>query len=112
MTETQSFGVVRDDGKIATVFAADYLNKLSGESIERECRSKLEAGCTEIVVNFSQTEIVNSIGVSILLGVIDAAANRGARVTFSDVKPDTAELFDLLGVTRHVDIATSEETGL
>lgn len=112
MTETQPFGIVRDDGKTATVFAGDYLNKLTGESIERECRSKLDQGCTEIVVNFSQTEVVNSIGVSILLGVIDAASNSGARVTFSDVKPDTAELFDLLGVTRHVDIASSEKTGL
>lgn len=112
MTETQPLGIVRADGKTATVFAGDYLNKLSGESIERECKSKLDDGCTEIVVNFGQTEIVNSIGISILLGVIDAASDRGVRVTFSDVKPDTAELFDLLGVTRHVFIASSEETRL
>ncbi|HBE84131.1 MAG: STAS domain-containing protein [Blastocatellia bacterium] len=107
MTESQIAGSVRADGGTATVFAGDYLNKLTGETIERECRKRLDEGCREIIVNFSQTEIVNSIGVSILLGVIDAAANSGARVVFSDVKPDTAELFDLLGVTRHVDIRES-----
>lgn len=93
----------------AVVFAADYLNKLTGEQIERECREKLDAGCKELVVNFSQTELVNSIGVSILLGVIDSASNTGAKVVFSDVKEDTCELFDMLGLTRHVDIRNSEK---
>ncbi len=93
------------DDKSAVVFAGDYLNKLSGEQIERECRTKLNEGCTELIVNFSKTEIVNSIGVSILLGVIDSAKGTGARVVFSDVREETAELFDMLGLTRHVVIA-------
>ena len=90
------------DDKRAVVFAGDYLNKLSGEQIERECRHKLNEGCTELVVNFSSTEIVNSIGVSFLLGVIDSARGTGTKVVFSDVKPETVELFDMLGLTRHV----------
>jgi anti-anti-sigma regulatory factor len=53
-------------------------------------------------VDFSQTEIVNSIGVSILLGVIDSAAGAGASVVFSDVNENTVELFESLGVTKHV----------
>lgn len=86
----------------AIVFANEYLNKLSGERIERDCKRQLDAGCKTLVVNFKETEIVNSIGVSILLGVIDAAQNKGARVVFADVNGDTIELFDMLGVTRHV----------
>jgi anti-anti-sigma factor len=89
-------------GETATVFAGDYLNKLSGETIERQCRQKLEAGAKRLIVNFAETEIVNSIGVSILLGVIDAAQNAGAEVVFSDVKEETIELFEMLGLTNHV----------
>ena len=87
------------------IFAGDYLNKLAGEQIELECRRRLEEGCREIVVNFSQTDIVNSIGISILLGLIDRAQNTGAKVVFSEVKEETVELFDMLGLTRHVTIA-------
>ena len=90
----------------AVVYATDYFNKLSGEKIERECRDKLRDGCEELVLNFSRTELVNSVGVSILLGIIDSANNRGAKVVFTDVKESTAELFDMLGVTRHVEIAS------
>jgi len=93
---------VETTGDTATVFATDYLNKLSGEKIERECRRQLDAGCKTLVVNFRETEIVNSIGVSILLGVIDAAQNADAQVVFSDVNGDTIELFEMLGLTNHV----------
>ena len=75
-----------------------------GEKIERECRRKLEAGCKTLIVNFSETEIVNSIGVSILLGVIDAANDANAKVVFSDINDDTIELFEMLGLTNHVTV--------
>jgi anti-anti-sigma factor len=88
----------------AVVHAGGYLNKLSGEQIERECRTKLLEGCEKLVLNFSQTELVNSVGVSILLGIIDSAANLGAKVVFSDVNEETVELFDMLGVSNHVEI--------
>lgn len=93
------------DEQSAVVLAGDYLNKISGEQIERECRRFLDQGYTKIVVDFSQTDIVNSIGVSILLGVIDSASNSGAQVVFSKVRQDTAELFQMLGLTNHVTLA-------
>lgn len=106
MTQANVGATVQAEGRKATVYAGDYLNKLTGEVIERECRQKLADGCTEIVVNFSKTEIVNSIGVSILLGVIDSAKSSGARVVFSDLNQSTIELFDMLGVTKHVDVVS------
>ena len=97
---------VQTSGETATVYANEYLNKLSGEKIERECRRQLDAGCKTLVVNFAETEIVNSIGVSILLGVIDAASNAGAEIVFSDVNNDTIELFEMLGLTNHVTVSS------
>ena len=89
-------------GEKSVIYAGDYLNKLTGEQIEYECKRSLEAGCKELEVNFSRTEIVNSIGISILLGVIDTASNNGARVVFSEVNENTVELFEMLGVSKHV----------
>ncbi len=97
---------VQTNGDTSIIFAGDYLNKLSGELIERECKHRIDDGCKNLVVNFSETELVNSIGVSILLGVIDAAQEAGAKVVFSDVKEDTAELFEMLGLNNHVAIET------
>jgi anti-anti-sigma factor len=110
-TSTVSF--TRDAATgIAVVYAGDYVNKLSGERIERECRNNLEAGCRALVINFRNTELVNSIGVSILLGVIDAAERTGAHLVFAGVNRHTIKLFELLGLTRHVALAESEEAAL
>ena len=99
-------------GEVAVVYAGDYVNKMSGQRIERECLKGMERGCRALVINFRDTELVNSIGVSILLGVIDAAESRGTRVVFSNVSRHTVKLFDLLGLTRLVGLADSEESAL
>ena len=96
-------------GEVAVVYAGDYVNKMSGQRIERECLTRMERGCRALVINFRDTELVNSIGVSILLGVIDEAERRGARVAFTSVSPHTLKLFELLGLTRLVVLADSDE---
>ena len=99
-------------GDTAIIYASDYLNKLSGERIERECRRQLEAGCRALIINFRETELVNSIGISILLGVIEAAESTGAQLIFSDVNQQTVQLFEMLGLTRHVALARDEQEAL
>ena len=99
-------------GDTAIIYASDYLNKLSGERIERECKRQLESGCRTLVLNFRDTELVNSIGVSILMGVIDAAQQSQARLIFSDVNSHTATLFEMLGLTRHVRVVKDESEAL
>jgi len=99
-------------GDTTIIYASDYLNKLSGERIERECRRQLESGCRALVISFRDTELVNSIGVSILMGVIDASEQSKARLIFSDVNDHTAGLFEMLGLTRHVSLAKDEGEAL
>ena len=99
-------------GETAIIYASDYLNKLSGERIERECKRQLESGRRALVINFRDTELVNSIGVSILMGVIDVAEQSHAQLIFSDVNSHNAHLFEMLGLTRHVSLVTDEDAAL
>jgi len=113
LTESTTFSVRSHCvGSTAVIYASDYLNKLTGERIERECKKQLDLGCRALIINFSDTELVNSIGVSILMGIIDIAEKNHAELVFSDVNSQTAELFEMLGLTRHVVIATDEEEAL
>ena len=99
-------------GTTAVVYASDYLNKLTGERIERECKKQLDSGARALVIDFGDTELVNSIGISILLGIIHIAEKSGARVVFSDVNNETAQLFEMLGLTLHVVLAKNEQEAL
>src|SRR5437763_15114977 len=109
MAETRDTTVqARRVGEAAVIYASDYLNKLSGERIERECKRQRESGSRTLIINFRDTELVNSIGVTILVGVIDAAEQHTARLIFSNVNSHTVNLFEMLGLTRHVQIAKDE----
>jgi anti-anti-sigma regulatory factor len=112
--DTTSGKLVRSHcvGTTAIVYASDYLNKLTGEQIERECRRQLDCGCRALIIDFSETKLVNSIGISILLGIIDIAEKSGARIIFSDVNNPTVELFKMLGLTLHVVLAKDEREAL
>ena len=99
-------------GTTAVVYASDYLNKLTGEKIERECRRHINCGCRALVIDFSDTKLVNSIGISILLGIIDIAEKNGAKIVFSEVNTQTIQLFEMLGLTRHVVLAKDEHEAL
>lgn len=101
-----------DEGEVGVVYAGGYVNKLDARRVERECRLKLEAGCRALVINFRDTSLVNSIGVSILFDVIEAAEERGARVVFSNVSGHNAQLFEMLGLTMHAAVAESEEAAV
>jgi anti-anti-sigma factor len=112
--DTPSGKLVRSHcvGTTAVVYAGDYLNKLTGEKIERECRRQLNCGCRALVIDFSDTKLVNSIGISILLGIIDIAEKSGARIVFSEVNSQTEQLFEVLGLTRHVVLAKDEQEAI
>jgi len=99
-------------GTTAVVYASDYLNKLTGEKIERECRRQLDQGCRALVIDFADTQLVNSIGISILLGIIDVAEKNKAQVVFADVNNETVGWCDMLGRTRHVALAKDEQEAL
>ena len=102
----------RREGNVGIVYAGDYLNKLSGERIEREAQNLLDAGCLALIVNFRDTQLVNSIGVSILLGIIDRARKSNAELVFTEINEHTAELFEMLGLSRHVRLEKDETNAL
>jgi Ca-activated chloride channel homolog len=96
----------------AIVYPGAYLNQLRGESIERCCLELLADGVRHIVINFSETELINSIGISILLGVIEAVNDAHGTLVLAGLSPSNRELFEMLGLASHVRIAGSEEAAL
>ena len=97
---------------VAVLYPGPYLNQLRGERIERCCQELLAGGVRRIVINFAETELINSIGISILLGVIEAVNEARGRLVLSDLAPSNRELFEMLGLLSHVRIESTEAAAL
>ena len=96
----------------AVLYPGAYLNQLRGESIERCCLELLDAGVRHIVINFAETELINSIGISILLCVIEAVNEAHGTLVVANLAQSNRELFEMLGLLAHVRIESSEAAAL
>ena len=96
----------------AVIYPGPYLNQLRGEIIESRCQEFLAAGVRRIVINFEETELINSIGISILLSVIESVNNAQGALMLSNLNASNRELFEMLGLMSHVEMADTEETAL
>jgi len=96
----------------AVIYPGPYLNQLRGERIETVCQELLNRGVRRIVVNFEETELINSIGISILLGVIETVNNARGGLVLSNLNESNRELFEMLGLGSHVEMAETEELAL
>lgn len=99
----EPISVLLGDGE-AIIHIEDYLNKLSGERIEKVCLQFLNEGYRRLILDFRKTELVNSIGISFLLGIIDTCERQCAELVFINVSEDVLNLFETLGITKKVKI--------
>ena len=97
---------------IAVIYPGEYLNQLRGERIESQCSELLAGGVRRIVINFQETELINSIGISILLGVIESVNQASGALVLSNLNQSNRELFEMLGLLSHIKMAETEESAL
>ena len=86
----------------AIVKVSGYLSGQAGEALEEEVGRLLVQGKRSIVIDFGETEMVNSVGVSILIGVIEKARESKASLSFSSLTQVNEEIFRLMGLHHHV----------
>lgn len=99
-------------GDAAVIYPGPYLNQLRGEDIEIQCQDLLARGVRRLVINFHETELINSIGISLLIGVIEAVNEADGMLLLSNLSASNRELFEMLGLLAHVRIEETEERAL
>jgi anti-anti-sigma factor len=97
---------------VAVIYPGPYLNQLRGEAVESRCQQLLTEGVRHLVINFAETELINSIGISILLGVLEAVGDARGTLVLSNLSESNRELFEMLGLLAHVRTAPTEESAL
>ena len=93
----------------AVVKVRGYLSGHGGEKLEEEIDRLLEGGRRRIVINFGDTDLVNSVGVSILIGVIEKAKRVRCDLAFAGLTPVNDEIFRLMGLHQHVPFLSGDE---
>ncbi len=104
--EVESYGpyaVIRSDG---------YINNLGGEKIASECTKLMENGCSNLILNLAKSNVVNSIGISILIEIIEHIIEKNGRLAFSDLSPTVAKTFRIMGLLQYTELFENERLAI
>ncbi len=85
-----------------------YVDSLGAERLDEASCEVLGQGRKKLVVNFSETQFINSVGVSILISVIQRSRESSGVLCFTNVKQIHQEVFEMLGLTQHVKLFHEE----
>lgn len=94
-----NYAVLRTDG---------YINNLGAERIEQEIEPLIEQGCQRFIINFARSPIINSMGLSILIGIIERMLEIGGVLVFTDLTEVNAETMEIMGLTQYTYIRPTE----
>jgi len=99
-------------GDTAVIYPRGYLNNLSGESLVMECGKYINNGVTKIVVNFSETDLINSIGISLVLQIIEDIRKIKGTICCTDMSKFLRDTFEMLGLLKYVQVFSKEGDAL
>lgn len=105
-------GSVKKRGDCAVLYPGGYLNDIEGEKLEGVCEDLLQKGCRKFVIDFSKAELINSIGISIIIGVIQKVRDKNGAIFLSGLKKVNYDIFNIVGLTRQISVFKNEEEAL
>ncbi len=86
-----------------------YLNGPLGERLEETCLKMVSRGNRNLVVNFRETEAVNTSGISSLVTAQERVSRRGGLLCLTDLDVTNRQVLDALDLSRSMLIFDTEE---
>jgi len=97
---------------IAVIYPRGYLNNIVGEELEKECDVFLSKGIKKIVLDFEKTEFINSIGISILVSIIEKMEASNGILCFTSMRNLHEDIFQMLGLTKYVNVFPNKDEAI
>ena len=72
------------------------------------CYEKIETGKKHFLLNLEKSTVVNSIGVSILIEIIEKLQDHDGKLGYFNLAPIVEKTFSIMGLTKYSTIFTSE----
>lgn len=89
---------------VGLIAAAGYINNEGGQAIADAATDLMDEGCQTLVIDLEGTRIINSIGVSILLEILEKLMDEKGRLAFCNLTPTIAKTFEIMGLVQYASV--------
>jgi anti-sigma B factor antagonist len=89
---------------LGLIAAAGYINNEGGQAIADAATDLIDQGCGTLLIDLDGTRIINSIGVSILLEIMERLLEEKGRLAFCNLTPTISKTFEIMGLVQYAAI--------
>jgi anti-anti-sigma factor len=89
-----------------------YLNNVGGESIVKEISGQMNSDVSKVIIDLAKTKVVNSIGISFLIEVIEQVNQNNGKLFFANLDPTIEKTFKIMGLFEYAEKADPADAAL
>ncbi len=75
-----------------------YVNNVGGEAIAAEFNKHFTAGTKRVIINLADSKVVNSIGMSFLIEIIEQLQEANGKLVFTNMHPAVEKMLSIMGL--------------
>jgi len=90
----------------------EYVNKESGENIVEEFSKHFDHGIKKLVIDMADSSVVNSIGISFLIEIIEKLNDVSGKMVFCNLEPSIEKTLKIMGLFNFAATAETVETAV
>ncbi len=80
------------------ITTSGYVNNVGGEAIAAEFNRHFASGTKQVIINLAQSKVVNSIGMSFLIEIIEQLQESGGKLVFTNLDPAVEKMLTIMGL--------------
>jgi anti-anti-sigma factor len=110
---SSEFNLITELRNNALVMKTDgYINNVAGEKISQEFAKHFSNGLSKVIIDMEKSKVVNSIGISYLLELIEKLNESDGKLIFTNLDPTIEKTFNIMGLFQFAEKADSIESAL
>jgi len=89
---------------VGVIAASGYINNEGVQAIADAAASLMGQGCNTLLIDLDGTRIINSIGVSILLEILEKLMDEKGQLAFCNLTPTISKTFEIMGLVQYASV--------
>jgi anti-anti-sigma factor len=98
--------------KTLVIKTEGYINNTGGEKIAGEFFKHFDSGINKVIIDLEKSKVVNSIGISYLIEIIEKLSQNKGKMIFTNLDPTIEKTFKIMGLFQFAEKADSVESAL
>jgi anti-anti-sigma factor len=110
---TEEFTLLSEKmGDTLVIKTEGYINNVAGEKISQVFSDNTNNDIKNAVFDLQKSKVINSIGISYLLEVIEMLSEKNGKIIFLNLDPTIEKTFKIMGVFQFSQTANSLDSAL